>query len=163
MPGIVRHLESSTSDVRVMRMATAEDLLADTVRDRRLDAWLFGAFGIAALMVVGVGILGLMAMMTVRRTREIGIRMALGSTSAGVISLLVRELLSAVCAGAIAGAIVSAWTVRFLKSYLYQLTVYDLRVWIASVGLILAVAAMGALIPSWRASRTNPVAALRME
>ena len=163
MPTIMWQLEGLSKNVQVQRMATAEDLLDDTVRGRRLDAWLFGAFGVAALMVVGVGVLGLMAMTTARRTREISIRMALGATSGEVISLLVRDVLWAVCAGVCAGAIVSVWTVGFVKSYLYQLTVYDGRVWIAAIGVILVIAALGALIPSWRASRTNPVAALRME
>jgi putative ABC transport system permease protein len=163
MPAIVRRLDGFSKDVQLQRMATAEDLLDDTVRGRRLDAWLFGAFGVAALTVVGVGVMGLMAMTTVRRTREIGIRMALGATGGNVIRLLVREVLWAVWAGVFAGAIVSAWTVGFVKSYLYQLTVYDVRVWIGAIGVILTVAALGALIPSWRASRTNPVAALRME
>ena len=133
------------------------------MRPRRFQSWLFGSFAIAALVIVGVGILGLIAMATARRTREMGIRLALGATRDGLIGLLLREQLRAVVLGVIVGSLVSAWAVRFVKVYLYEITPYDPRVWTAAVAAIVATAAIGTLIPSLRASRVDPVQALRVE
>jgi putative ABC transport system permease protein len=158
--GVIRDKDAA-ADVRVTTAALAADLLNDTVRPRRLNSWLFGAFAVAALTVVGVGILGLMAMASVRRTREIGVRVALGSTPQRVVRLLVREQLAAVAAGLIAGGLVSAWAVKFVKSYLFHIEGGDPRVWAAAAMLMLTVALIGAVIPALRASRIDPSRALR--
>jgi predicted permease len=149
--------------LRVRRVSTLGALFADSVRPRRFRAWLFGSFAVAALVVIAIGVCGLLAMTTARRTREVGIRMALGATRESVFGLLLREQLPAVLAGLAAGGLAAVWAVTLVKSYLYQLTMYDARVWAIAVGLILAVAALGALVPALRASRVDPVQALRAE
>jgi ABC-type antimicrobial peptide transport system permease subunit len=149
--------------VRLTSIATAEGLLSDTVRPRRLNAWIFGAFASAALAIVAVGVLGLLAMNAASRRREIGIRLALGATRSRVLALLLREQTNAVGVGLVGGVIVSYWTVQSLKTYMYQLTVYDLRLWAAAVVVVLAVVGTAALIPSWRATRIDPAETLRAE
>jgi len=74
-----------------------------------------------------------------------------------------REQLRAVTVGLIFGALVAAWAVRFMKGYLYQFTVYDSRIWTIAVVTILVTASVGAFVPSWRASRVDPVKALRVD
>jgi predicted permease len=149
--------------IRTTHAGTLGELFADSVRARRFQAWLFGSFAMAALVIVGVGILGLIAMATARRTREMGIRLALGSTRNNLVAVLLREQLRAVVAGVIVGSLVSMWAVPFLKVYLYEITPYDPRVWTAAVVAIVSAAAIGTLIPSLRASRVDPVQALRMD
>lgn len=68
-----------------------------------------------------------------------------------------------VVAGILAGSLMSAWAVRFVKAYLYEVTPYDPRVWLAAIAMILLTAVTGTLIPSLRASRTDPVTALRVD
>jgi ABC-type antimicrobial peptide transport system permease subunit len=121
------------------------------------------AFAFASLCVVGLGIFGQLAMSTARRTREFGIRMACGATRGGVARLILREQLVPVIAGLVAGGIAATWAVQFLGAYLYQVTSSDPRVWIAAVGLIVATAAAGTLVPALRASRVDPTEALRAE
>jgi hypothetical protein len=152
-----------SSDVRIERASIGADILNETVRARRLNSWLFGAFALAALVIVGVGILGLMAMNAARRTREIGIRMALGSTPARVVRLLISEEMMAVAVGLIAGGLISAWAVQFVRSYLYHVAGTDARLWAGAVAIIVTVALIGAAIPAWRASRINPSRALRAD
>jgi putative ABC transport system permease protein len=149
--------------IRTTHSGTLDQLFADSVRPRRFQSWLFGSFAMCALVIVGVGILGLIAMATARRTREMGIRLALGATRDNLVGLLLREQLRAVVAGVVVGSLVSAWAVRFVKVYLYQITPYDSRVWTAAVVAIVSTAAVGTLIPSLRASRVDPVQALRAE
>jgi putative ABC transport system permease protein len=149
--------------LRIGRVMPLEDLFVDSVRPRRFQAWLFGAFAFASLFVAGLGILGQLAMSTARRTREVGIRMACGATRGSIARLILREQLVPVAAGLIAGGLGAAWAVQFVKSYLYQITSSDPRVWIAATSLILLTAAIGAMIPALRASRTDPIQSLRGE
>ncbi len=149
--------------IRTTQAGTLDERFADSVRPRRFQSWLFGSFAMCALVIVGVGILGLMAMATARRTKEMGIRLALGATRDNLVGVLLLEQLRAVVLGVMVGSLVSAWAVRFVKVYLYQITPYDPRVWTAAVVAIVATAAIGTLIPALRASRVDPVQALRAE
>lgn len=149
--------------LKPVRAAMLDDLFVDSVRPRRFQAWLFGSFALASLFVAGIGIFGQLAMSTVRRTREVGIRLACGATPVRIVRLLVTEQLGPVAIGLAAGGLLAAWTVRFVKSYLYQLTTYDARVWTAAIALILTTAAIGTLIPALRTSRIDPTVALRQE
>ena len=161
LPQVIQLAESFGPSLSAVRAKTATAMLADTIRQRRFLAWLFGAFAVSAIVLVGVGILGVVAMATARRTREIGIRMALGSTRDGVVRLLAGEQLRGVVIGLGVGGVVAAWAVRFVEAYLYELTAFDPRVWAAAAGGVLLVAAIGALAPSLRASRVEPAVVLR--
>jgi putative ABC transport system permease protein len=160
---ILRVIEDTDPLARAGRVASLESVFVDSVRPRRFRAWLFGSFAVASLFVVGLGIFGQLAMSTVRRTREVGIRMACGATRGSIATLIVREQLVPVVAGVAIGCAVAAWAVRFVDAYLYQLTGADPRVWAAAICLILATAIAGTLVPSLRAARVNPTDALRAE
>ena len=148
---------------QVLNLQTAEQSFGEGIRRRRFQAWLFGAFAVAALVIVAIGILGLLAMTTARRTREIGIRLALGATRGRIIHLLLREQSAAVVAGLVSGSVVSVWAVRYVQASLYHLTGYDTRVWAMAAAVIVLAAAAGTLVPALRASRTDPIEALRVE
>ena len=152
-----------TIPLRLTAAATSTDLLSETVRMRRLQAWLFGSFAVAALVIVGAGVLGLIAMGVARRTREVGVRVALGATRARIVRLLLREQLLAVGCGLATGALVSSWAVGFVKQYVYEITVYDARVWTIAIATMAIVALVGVLVPARRASSIDPVRALRVE
>jgi predicted permease len=150
--------------IRVRRAAWAAELLADTIKPRQLWAWLFGGSALAALVIVGVGVVGLISMATARRAREVGIRMSLGATRHSIVTLIVRGVIPPLAAGVIAGALGTAWTVQLLRSYTYtSLSVFDARVWVTSVAVVVVTAGLGAVIPALRASRTDPVRTLRAE
>ena len=84
-------------------------------------------------------------------------------TRDGVVRLLVREQLPAVLTGLAAGAIASLWTVALVRSYLYELTTGDVRVWAAAIAIVLATAVAGAMLPALRASRIDPIRSLRID
>lgn len=160
---VLRVMADTDPMLRAGRPVLLDDMFADSVRPRRLQAWLFGSFAAASLFVVGIGILGQLAMSTARRTREVGIRMTFGATPGRILKLIVGEQLVPVIAGLVAGGIGAAWAVGFLGTYLYQLTSFDARVWTAAIGLILLTAVAGTMIPAFRASRVDPTQALRAE
>lgn len=145
------------------RARTLGDLASVTVLPREFQAWLFGSFGIAALVIAGVGILGLVAMSTSRRTKEFGIRFALGATPQGVVAQVVREQVGAVLLGLAAGGMAAAWLARLLKSYLYKLPSYEPFAWVFAIAILLMVVVAGTLIPTLRVSRIDPAKVLRAE
>ena len=160
---VVAHVSEAHPAWRVADGELVETSLARSIQPRRFSAFVASSFGGVAAVFVVVGMLGLVAMSTSRRTREIGVRMALGSTSARVVSLVFREQLASVVLGLAIGAALAAWAVEFLQSYLFGVTAFDAGVWLAAVALVLASAAAGVLLPAVQASRVDPIAALRTE
>jgi hypothetical protein len=161
--GVLATFKKQCPACPVYKAQMLSDTLGTSIKPRRFNAWLFSSFGIAALLIVGAGILGLVAMTTGRRTHEIGIRMALGSTRGRLVRQMVREQVPPVLVGLLAGGIAAAWLVKYVKSYLYKTPLYDGWSWGAAVALIVGIALVGALIPSLRATRIDPIRALRVE
>jgi putative ABC transport system permease protein len=147
--------------VRSARTVTAS--LGESIRSRRFQTWLFSAFGLAAVVLTGAGILGVLAMTTARRTREVGIRMAIGATRAAVVAQLLREQMLTVTLGLLIGGGFAVWAARFVRAFLYKLDIYDPLVWAIAVLTIIGTATIGTLIPALRASKVDPVSALRAE
>ncbi len=143
--------------------STHADALFASVKHRALPAWLFGTLGIGALVVLVAGISGLLAMSVAQRTREVGIRIALGATRTRVVSQLVREQVRGLLLGLAAGAILSSWSVKLLRSQLYGVEAHDLTVWSGVALTIVLVALLATLVPSLRATSTNLVSALRAD
>ncbi|MBX7187377.1 MAG: FtsX-like permease family protein, partial [Vicinamibacteria bacterium] len=126
-------------------------------------AQLFSLFGVAALLLAVIGIYGLKSYVVARRTREIGIRMALGSTSRGVIELFLREGATLAIAGLTLGIVLALAAGQLVSSMLYQVSPFDPLVLTFSL-IVLALAALVATyVPARRATLVTPVSALRHE
>jgi putative ABC transport system permease protein len=160
---VVRRLRELEPGAGVRNVLLLEEAAAETIRERRLAAAMASTFGGVALMFVALGVLGLVAMTSSRRTREMAIRLALGAEPGGVTRLLVGEQLRAVGLGLAVGGVLAAWFVPLLGSRLYGIGVYDASTWALTVAVIAATATVGALVPAWRASRIDPAVALRGE
>jgi predicted permease len=149
--------------MRLEQASTLEDAIARSIRHRMLPAWLFGSLGATAIVMLTAGVLGLMAMATAQRAKEIGIRIALGSSAGRLSRLLVREQLSAVALGLFAGAGIAALIARRVESQLYGVSPFDPSVWTAVAAVLLVVAGLGAWIPARIAARLDPIQTLRAE
>jgi predicted permease len=147
----------------IVQASTHEDALFASVKHRALPAWLFGSLGLGALVVLGTGVFGLLAMSAAQRTREVGIRVALGASRGRVVRLLVREQALAVGLGLGAGALVSLWAVRLLESQLYGVRAHDPLVWASVASTLAAIAVIATLFPAFRAARADAAQALRAE
>jgi putative ABC transport system permease protein len=144
-------------------LKTVEQNLRDQVSGDRVYAMLLTIFGVVAGILAAVGIYGVMAYAVAQRTREIGIRMALGATSGNVLTLVVRNALVLVAIGMILGLAGSFALTRFIASDLYGVTATDPTTFIGvSLGLVL-VAVMASVIPTRRAVKVDPTIALRYE
>lgn len=129
----------------------------------RLFAQLCGVFGGLALLLSAVGLYGLMSYAVVRRTGEIGLRMALGALPARVLAMILRESLALVTIGIVAGLAVAWGATRWIKSLLFGLSPVDPVAYTGGALLLLVVALAACLLPAVRAARTDPMAALRTE
>jgi ABC-type antimicrobial peptide transport system permease subunit len=161
MPGLLQAL--SVHRMRVSQALSFNEALFKSARHRVLPAWLFGLLGGSSLVILGAGILGMLAMSVSQRTREMGIRLALGSTPAGIVRIIVGEQLRPVLVGLAAGAGIAIWAVVFLESQLYGVSAWDPGVWTSVAATVLGTAIAGSVIPSVRSAMTDPVAALRSE
>jgi predicted permease len=147
-----------------LRDVTTESQQIDRLLfQERLVARLSGFFGLLALMLACIGLYGLLAYEVARRTREIGIRTALGAQRRDVLRLVVKQGLSLALVGAVAGIGVTLGVTRYLKAMLYDVRADD-PVTIIAVGVLLVLIALAAcLIPARRATNVDPMVALRYE
>jgi putative ABC transport system permease protein len=129
----------------------------------RLYIFLLGIFGAIALILAGIGIYGVMAYSVAERTREIGVRMALGAGPGEVVSLIVRKALILISLGLIIGLAGSLALTRVIKSALVGVTATDPATFIAVSLLLACFALLACLIPTRRAVRVDPNIALRYE
>jgi ABC-type antimicrobial peptide transport system permease subunit len=154
---------SVNPNLAVREITTLAVLNERTVSNDRLVSRLTGVFGLLAVGVACLGLYGTVAYSVVRRSNEIGVRMALGASRGGVGWLVLRETLLLVAAGGVLGLVVVWPLLKFLTSLLYGISPYDpVALATAAAGLLVAGALAGA-IPAWRASRVDPLTALRAE
>jgi len=138
------------------------DALVDaSVSPRRFTLQLLGAFAASALLLAGLGIYGVLSYSVTERIPEIGIRMALGESAAGVRRTVVGKTISLALLGVVVGAAVSLVGARMLGSLLHGVEPTDPVTFVSMIAVLLAVAFVSGLIPAIRASRTDSASALR--
>lgn len=147
----------------VRRMATLAEQVDAAVVPERLMAILGGFFGAVAALLAAIGLYGLLAYTVARQTKEIGIRMALGATRGDVLGMMLRRALALVAAGIVVGAPVAFWGTRFTASAIEDLSAGGVPPVATAALAMLVVAALAAFMPAHRATRIEPVTALRSE
>jgi putative ABC transport system permease protein len=157
---VVRALDPEVPPASLTDMAA---VVSDSVSDRKLNVVLIGAFGVLALTLALTGLYGVMAYSVAQRSRELGVRMALGATRRSVLSMVMAEGIRLVLAGAAIGLVTALLLSTRLTPMLYDVESRDLSVLAAATGLLVAVALVASGIPARRATRVDPVIALRAE
>jgi len=149
--------------VPVKTITTLADQVDSNIVPERLIATLSGFFGWLGIVLAGIGLYGLLAYTVARRTNEIGIRMALGATTGSVGRLVLRDVLGMVCAGFVVGASMVFWSRPLATSLLSDLKWESGLPLSIGCGAMIAVALVASYVPVRRASRVDPVVALRHE
>jgi putative ABC transport system permease protein len=156
-------LHEVDADIPMARVRTLQDLVDASMGQRRLSAILIGVFAGIALLLASIGIYGVMSYTVARRTRELGLRVALGAPRAGVLSLVLRQGAGLVAIGVGIGLAGAFGLSKLIASQLYSVTPTDPVTFASVTGLLAAVAVGATLIPALRATRIDPIVALREE
>jgi ABC-type antimicrobial peptide transport system permease subunit len=137
------------------------DYVDASIVQERIVAMLAGFFGGLALLLAGLGLFGLTSYTVERRRPEIGIRMALGAASSGVIGLVLSGTGGLVAIGILVGSTLSLWASRFVGALLYNIEPRDPVTLVSAAAMLAVIAAIAAALPAYRASRIDPATVLR--
>ncbi len=165
--GLLASLRAAVADVDksvpLYEVKSMDEMVSDSGSLRRFDMWLIGTFAVLALTLAAVGIYGVMAYSVSQRTREIGIRVALGAQRGNVLSLIMGQGARLAAAGVVLGLIGSFALTRLMESLLFQVGARDFKTFSIVPPIVLALILVGCFVPAYRATKLDPVEALRDE
>ena len=156
-------LASINPNLTIVKFQTFQQQIADRFIQERLIARLTSLFGLLALLLAAIGLYGVTAYTVLRRTPEIGIRMALGAQRTRVIGMVMRGAMLQAIIGLAIGIPVAIFCVRFVKSQLFEITSVNTLVMAGAISVLALAACIAGIIPALRAASINPVQALRVE
>ena len=162
-PQIRREIQAVDPDLPVFNVRTMNEVIDGSLASRRFSAELVAIFALVALLLASVGIYGLLAYMVGQRSHEIGLRMALGAMPSTIGRMIVSRGAGVAGIGVGIGLIVSGLMAPLMSSVLYGVRPLDPEVFLAVPAILMVVVLVASYIPAWRASRVNPIVALRRE
>jgi predicted permease len=157
-----RELQQLEPTMPLQNVSTYDVVMRQALWAPRMAAWLLGIFAGLALLLAAVGLYGVLAYSVTQRTRELGIRMALGARDTDVRGMVVRQGIVLAVAGLIPGLLVSWFLSRGITRLLYGVNAGDAATFVAVPVLLMLVAVLATLLPAWRASKVDPAEALRV-
>ena len=163
MGPIKQEIRSSDKGASILNVQTMNDLMGYALWEDRTSFLFLAMLGCLGIFLTTVGLYGVVAFLVGRRTHEIGIRMALGARRKDVLALVLREGLQIALIGIPVGLAAGAGIARLISSHLYGVRATDLTVFLVSPFPILAIAALASYIPARRATKVDPMVALRYE
>jgi putative ABC transport system permease protein len=162
-PAVRQAIWSVDKDQPVVRVATMADLLASTAAERRFALILFETFALAALVLAAAGIYGVLSGSVAERTREIGVRLALGASRESVLAMVVRQGMTLTVLGMVIGLAGAAAASQAIAAMLFGVSPLDPVTYLGVIALLAAVSVIACGVPAWRAMRVDPIVALRYE
>jgi predicted permease len=163
LPLVAGQLRAADAAVPISSVRTLDEIVRGLVMPQRMGAVLFGCFSAVGLLLAAIGIYGVAAYVATQRTREFGIRMALGATRREIGRLMLTHGGRPVAAGLAAGLVLAAWTAGLATAFLHDVSPRDPVTFVAVAAILALVALAAGYLPARRAGRTDPVVALRHE
>jgi ABC-type antimicrobial peptide transport system permease subunit len=149
--------------IPVLDLRSVDETVDLSVATRRFNTTLLGAFALLALVLAAVGLYGLMAYSVVQRTREIGIRLAIGATPTDVLQLVVGQAARIAGVGILIGLVGALGLTRIMRTLLFDVSPLDPPTFAAAAVLLLGIASLASYIPARRAARIDPQSAIRAD
>lgn len=147
----------------IFELRSMDEVIGRALAQRRFAMWLIGLFAAAALLLSALGVYGVLSYTVGQRTREIGIRLAIGASRGRVLGMVLWDGLGAVAAGLVIGAFTAIAAFRFIESLLFEVRSADPMPFLMAMAVLLAAAGAACWIPARRATRVDPIIALRYE
>jgi len=164
LEGTVRSILADLDpDATTLRVTSFSEQLSERFNQERLLAWLTSMFGVLALTLAAIGLYGVTAYSVERRTREIGVRVAVGANRRDVVAMVLRSASRQVIIGLIVGIVLALVAGRLMASQLFEVKGYDPLALIAATFLLAVSALIAGLVPARRAASIDPITALRVE
>jgi predicted permease len=163
VPDVMQTLATIDATVRFANARPLETHIEPYRRSFRLGATMFALFGVLALVVAAVGLYSVLSFEVAQRRREIGVRAALGAEKSRLLAMVLRSSVTTVVAGFGLGVVAALVAARWVEPLLFNVSPRDPAVYLSVGALMLAVSALAALLPGWRATRVDPSEALRAE
>ncbi|MHB8502106.1 MAG: ABC transporter permease [Candidatus Acidiferrales bacterium] len=163
IPSVRSTVQALGPTVPLLNVRTVSQVLVQSLTAARIGAELLGGFGLLALVLAAIGTYGVMSYSVSQRTQEVGIRMSLGAQPRDVLRLILANGMAMVCAGAVAGLVISTLLARSMSSLLYGIGAFDAPSFLITAALLVGVALVACYLPARRAMRVDPIVALRYE
>jgi len=163
LAAVRRELKTLDGAIALANVATMDEAMQRSMAGDRLLAVLLGAFAGLAVVLAAIGIFGVLSYAMAQRTRELGIRLALGAQRGDVLRLVAKETAPMVAGGVIVGLMAALGLTRFVRTMLYEIRPNDPATFAAVAVTLALVAVVAAFVPARRASRVDPVIAIRSE
>jgi predicted permease len=160
---VVSEIHAVDPDVVVYGIRTMQDRLYDSLARQRFSSTMLGAFAVFALLLAAIGLYGVMSHLVTQSTRDIGVLVALGARPGNILRLVVRQGMELAGIGIVVGLAAAAALTRVMASLLFGVSATDVATFAAVPALLAAVALAATAIPAWRATRVDPMVALREE
>jgi putative ABC transport system permease protein len=158
-----REIQELEPNLPVAGIKTMADTIGTSLYAARMGAWLLAGFGGLALLLAAIGIYGVLSFSIARRSREMGIRLALGAAARQVFLSVVRDGMTLVGVGTVIGLIGGFVVARSLAGFLYGVPTSDPATFAGAATLLIAIALVACIVPARRAMRVNPITALRSD
>jgi putative ABC transport system permease protein len=163
LPAVKEKIRESDKHQAFSSIATIDQLVERSINQRRFNVLLLASFAVLALILAGGGLYGLISIMTAQRTREIGIRMAFGADRRDVLKLIIGQGMTLTLAGIVVGLLASLALTGLIKSLLFRISATDPLTFVVIAFVLSAVPLLACYIPARRATKVDPMVALRYE
>jgi predicted permease len=163
VPAIKREIWSSVPNAVIPEPTTFDEMFAGIVAQRKLNMVLLTLFGGLALLIAAIGIYGVVAFLVEQRTKEIGVRMALGARPSRILRMILSRAAVAIAAGLAIGFLSAAWLERLVMTFVHRGVPHDPTVYGGAAALLVALGLLAAYVPARRAAHVDPLVAIRTE